>query len=62
MLVGKLVKYVDWESSAGIASPNELLGLVVSVDNKECLPNLVSVLLPHGMITVYEDEVIEAYR
>ena len=63
MLVGKLVRYTDWVSSAGFAVPDESLGLVISISDDNCLPNLIDVLLPGGtLITVYADEIVEACR
>jgi hypothetical protein len=61
VLVGKLVRYTDWDSSAGFAVPEETLGLVVSISDSSCIPMLVDILLPEGMLTVYEDDLIEAY-
>jgi len=57
MLVGDLVKYVDWDTTAGFGAPIERIAIIVDIPESKCLPPIMDILLPNEIITVHSDEV-----
>ena len=54
--VGRLVKYIDWDSTGGFAPPYAVLGLVINVHEYTC-PHEVEILTLAGdLVYQYEDE------
>ena len=55
MLVGDLVKYVDWDTTAGFGAPIERIAIIVDIPESKCLPPIMDILLPNEIITVHAD-------
>lgn len=58
MKVGDLIRWCDWESTGGMTTPNDGMGIIISAVHSEgTLPTLFEVMTFSGeLIEEYSDE------